>query len=245
MFKKNQPSSYEYRNEALRAEAAYFPPLGTTLPPYTGGYASPALQPVVSAPPKRSMKQLFKRAFITLMVVALLGGGYIGAKFLINASKALSGSLFGLLQNDELKGEAEGRVNILLAGNSADDPGHGGANLTDSIMLVSVDTRNKTAFMLSIPRDLYVEVPNRDQYSKINAIYEYGREDEFSEAGYPEGGMGALAKVVSTNFGIPVHYYALVNYSAFRDSVNAVGGIDVTIQSEDPRGLYDAMISRA
>ncbi len=245
MFKKKTPPLYE--DDVMRQEALAFPPIGTTLPApyYAGGYSRPVAAEAHPAKPGRPAGRILKRLFVTLAVVGLLAGVYVGAKFLINAGKALDGNLFGLLQNDELKGEAEGRVNILLAGNSADDPGHGGAELTDSIMLISVDTRNKTAFMLSIPRDLWVELPDSGSHQKINTVYSYGKAEGFSEAGYAEGGMGALSKVVSTNFGIPVHYYALVNYAAFRDSVNAVGGIDVTIASDDRRGLYDAMISRA
>ena len=54
--------------------------------------------------------------------------------------------------------------------------------------------------------------------------------------------MGQLEQVVSKNFGIPIHYYALVNYSALKQSVDAVGGIDIVVNSKDPRGLYDPNI---
>lgn len=255
MFRKKPPklttgpSSVDQAQ--LSAEAAAFPPIGSTLPTsYYQGQAAPsvdnaAMKTQTHAKSKRDIKKIIKRALITLLIIGFIGGSYIGVKLLINASKSLNGNLFGLLQSQKLKGEAEGRVNILLAGNSADDPGHKGGNLTDSILIVSIDTKNKTAFMLSIPRDLWVEVPNQDQYQKINAVYEYGKSDNFREPGYPAGGMGALEKVLSTKLGIPLHYYALVNYTAFRDAVNAVGGIDVTIASSDPRGLYDAMIARA
>ena len=64
----------------------------------------------------------------------------------------------------------------------------------------------------------------------------------WAENGYPSGGMGQLEQVVEENFGIAINYYALIDYSAFRDAVNAVGGIDVTIASSDPRGLYDPNI---
>src|SRR5581483_2990394 len=118
-----------------------------------------------------------------------------------------------------------------------DDPGHQGANLTDSIMLVSIDTQNHTAYMLSIPRDLYVNIPGFG-YAKINEAYPDGQSESFSQPGYPAGGMGLLEEVVSQKFGIPIDYYALVNYSAVRDAVNAVGGITVTIDSPDGE-LYD------
>lgn len=189
--------------------------------------------------PKKNWKKIWKRIFLTLFVVALLAGGWVGWKFVSNSAKIFGwDNLFGLFHKAKLDGEDEGRVNILLAGNSADDPGHGGAELTDSIMIASINTKDNTAFMLSIPRDLYVDIPGSG-YAKINETYQDGEADGFHEAGYADGGMGLLQKVVSQNFGIKLHYYALVNYTALRDAVNAVGGITVNVQSSNPDGLYD------
>lgn len=241
--------------EPTAAEAAAFPTIGSTLPSYSAGQTSitnavvarpaAAADKVAAGRGQRNWRKIIKRSILCLIIIVLLAGGYVGVKFLMNTGKALNGNLFGLLQSTKLKGEDSGRVNILLAGNSADDPGHGGADLTDSIMIVSVDTVHHTAFMLSVPRDLWVELPTGEGYQKINAVYKYGEADDFSESGYAAGGMGALEKVISQNFGITINYYGLINYAAFRDAVNAVGGIDVTIASDDPRGLYDAMISPA
>lgn len=190
-------------------------------------------------PKKRNWKKIFKRVGITLGVLILLAGGWVGWKFVSNSAKIFGwGNLFGLFQQTKLKGEDEGRVNILLAGNSADDPGHGGGDLTDSIMIMSINTKDNTAFLLSIPRDLYVNIPDQG-YAKINEAYQDGEQADFSESGYADGGMGLLEKTISQNFGISFHYYALVNYSALREAVNAVGGITVNIQSTDSRGLYD------
>lgn len=146
-------------------------------------------------------------------------------------------ALFGSLQQSTLK-TTEGRTNILLAGYSADDPGHGGAELTDSIMVMSLDAKNDKAVVFSIPRDLYVEIPGHG-YAKINAAYVYGERDGFNEPGYAPGGMGLLQKTVSQNFGIGFNYHALINYTAFRQAVDAVGGVTVDIRSQNPRGLYD------
>ena len=182
-----------------------------------------------------------KRAIIILVILIALTGLFVLAKFLYNAHKLFGGSIFGAFQTTHLRGENRGRVNILLAGNSADDPGHEGGTLTDSIMIVSLDTHNHTAFLMSVPRDLWVDIPGGG-HQKINAAYSVGQSDNFSQDGYPKGGMGLLEKVVESNFDVPIDYYALVNYSALRDSVNAVGGIDFKVHSSDPRGLYDPSI---
>lgn len=182
-----------------------------------------------------------KRVVLTLLALMLIGGAFLGYKFVYNAHKVFGGSIFSVLGNTKLKGEDQGRVNILLAGNSADDPGHNGANLTDSIMLISIDTKNNKAFLLSIPRDLWVKVDGSG-HQKINEAYVTGLEENFKESGYPEGGMGQLEQVVSKSLGIPIHYYALVDYNALKQGVDAVGGVDYTVKSSDPRGLYDPNI---
>jgi LCP family protein required for cell wall assembly len=56
--------------------------------------------------------------------------------------------------------------------------------------------------------------------------------------------MGLLEETITQNLKVPIYYYAKINYSAFRDVVNAVGGIKVTIHSPDPRGLYDPNINQ-
>lgn len=188
---------------------------------------------------KPRWKRILKRILITSLILLALTGLWLGAKFVINSVKLFGwGGLIDYFRTTKLAGEDAGRVNILLAGNSADDAGHGGAELTDSIMVASINTKDKTGYILSIPRDLYVDIPGSG-YAKINEAYQDGEESGFSEAGYDAGGMGLLAKTVSERFGMPIHYYALVNYAGLEQAVNAVGGISVVISSSDPRGLYD------
>jgi LCP family protein required for cell wall assembly len=195
---------------------------------------------------RTNWKKVFKRTALITTIFVLVAGGWLGWKILNNSGKVFGGdgNILGLLNATKLKGEDKGRVNFLLAGVSTDDPGHGGANLTDSIMLVSMDTVNKKAFMLSIPRDLWVDIPSYG-HSKINAANAYGDQDDYTQPGYPDGGMGLLEQILAENFQLPIHYYAKINYTAFKDAVNAVNGISVNIQSSDPRGLYDPNISVA
>jgi LCP family protein required for cell wall assembly len=187
-----------------------------------------------------------KRIIFILILILLTIGGYFGWKFMQTSSKVFDGNVLGILRSTKLKGEDEGRVNILLAGTSEDDgPDHGGATLTDSIMLLSVDTKNNTAFTTSIPRDLWVKYGvqcSAGFQGKINNAYDCGESIEFDEPGYPKGGMGLLSQIISTNFEIPIHYYGKIDYTAFKDAVDAVGGIEITVDSPDPRGIYDPNI---
>ncbi len=185
------------------------------------------------------VKRFLKRVAIILVIIVVLCGLWVGWKAVSNGVKIFGwGGIVDVFKKTKLKGEDRGRVNILLAGNSADDPGHGGADLTDSIMLASIDTKNNTGYIMSIPRDLYIDIPGYG-YAKVNEAYQDGKRGNFSEAGYPTGGMGLLEKTISEHFGVAIDYYALVNYTSLEQAVNAVGGITITIQSSDPRGLYD------
>ncbi len=198
--------------------------------------------------PQSRRKKIIKRTLLGILLLVVLLGGFLGWKALTNASKVFNGSVLGFFDSTQLRGEDEGRVNILLAGTSEDDgPDHGGADLTDSIMLASIDTKNNTAFTVSIPRDLWVKYGRAcpsGYEGKINAAFQCGNETNFKEDGYPEGGMGLLSKLVSENFGMPIQYYGKLNYTAFKDAVDAVGGIDITVTSDDPRGVYDPNIQK-
>ena len=183
---------------------------------------------------KKKQRSRGRKVALSMLAVVgclLLFGGYIGIKIIGDLDHVFHGNVASdaqaLFSNVKLRGEAQGRVNVLVAGDSSDrvDPAANGGELTDSIMILSIDTKNNTAFMLSIPRDLWVNVPN-EGWAKINSTYEYN-------------GMKGLTQLIDTDFGIPIDYYALVNYQAFEDVVNAVGGINVNIQSSDPRGLND------
>jgi LCP family protein required for cell wall assembly len=228
-----------------------FPVVGMTLPTYP--------RPKVALPPRRInsfttdqthekglLRRIlsFKHIFITVLCLGIIIGGYVGGTFLYNTHKLFGGSIFGVFSSTTLKGQSSGRVTILLAGNSADDPGHNGADLTDSILLMSINTNTKQAFLLSVPRDLFVNIPGAG-YQKINDAYVVGQNDSFNQSGYFSGGMGLLQSIVEKDFGIPIDYYALINYAALKDAVNDVGGITINIQSSDPRGLYDPSVDYA
>jgi anionic cell wall polymer biosynthesis LytR-Cps2A-Psr (LCP) family protein len=185
-------------------------------------------------PKKR--KFTWKRVVALILLVPLLLAIFIGVWDARNASHASakmfgSGNLLQALSPTSLKGSDKGRVNVLIVGYSIDDPGHPGASLTDSIMLLSMSTTSHKGYMLSIPRDLYVKIPGFGA-AKINEAYK-------------DGGMELLEQIIEDNFETHIDYYALLNYTAVRDTVNALGGVTVNIASPDPRGLYDPNISPA
>ena len=126
-----------------------------------------------------------------------------------------------------LSGEREGRINVLLVGVPGGD--HDGPDLTDSILFISVNTKDKKIDMFSIPRDLYVEIPGFG-YNKINAAYSLGK--NYQLAG---GGIDVLKDVVESIVGQKIDYYAKVDFDGFVQAVDALGGVDVTVDED----IYD------
>lgn len=110
-------------------------------------------------------------------------------------------------------------VNILVLGSDA-RPYEGGYR-TDVIMLVSLNSQEGTATLLSIPRDLYVYIPG-------------WRVDRINTAD-PRGGLEMVADTIRYTFGIPVHYYARIDFRGFMNAIDTLGGVDV----EATGYLYD------
>lgn len=139
-----------------------------------------------------------------------------------------------------LQKEGDGRVNVLLLGKGG--PGHDGPDLTDTILIASVDSCQKEVGLLSIPRDLYVQRPG-DGYTKINAVYPEAKEEALafgkSKKEAEKIGIEAIEKVSEQVTGMPVHYYAMVDFQAFQRAIDTVGGVDVNVKEP----LYDASVA--
>ena len=195
---------------------------------------------------RAGVRKKWSRKKIILTVASLIAagllifGGYFIYKFLTTGGKIFKGNVITALfdPGQPLKEDKNGRSNILLFGTSEDDPGHDAPDLTDSIMVVSVDQDKKDAFIVSIPRDLHVEYGRAcspGYQGKINALYACGK-----AAGGEDGGSQILREKVGEILGLDLQYSVHVNYSVLRQAVQAVGGIRVTIESVDPRGQMDS-----
>lgn len=182
-----------------------------------------------------------KLFFALLIIIGLVAGGWLGFKALSSVNSVFGGDLLGLVQRKPLKQDANGRSNVLIFGTSEDSADHidGGPLLTDSIMVLSVNQEKKDAFMISIPRDLWIkfdEPCSVGYQEKINSVYQCG--SNFGED--PEAGAKALQKKVGEILGLDIQYYGHVDYSVLRRSVDAVGGVEVTIESNPPgMGILD------
>lgn len=87
---------------------------------------------------------------------------------------------------------------------------------TDTIMIMTLNPKTKTTTIVSLPRDMKVNLPDYPQYSpaKINAAYTYG-------------GVKESINTIQEHFNIPIDYYVLVNMGGLEKAINQVGGVDV------------------
>lgn len=133
--------------------------------------------------------------------------------------------------DNNLKGQKEDRINFLLLG--VGGAGHDGPDLTDTIILTSLRPSDGKVAMLSIPRDMSVNIPGYS-WRKINNANAFG---EWQETGY---GPILASKVVSDITGQPIHYYVRVDFSGFEEFIDEIGGLDVYVDRNFTDYAYPA-----
>lgn len=188
-------------------------------------------EPTKRRRPKRPRWRL-KHGLIVLSVSIVGLVGFLGVKALIAlqqiTERNLNGGALALQDNvdpTQLKGEGDGRVNILAIGIGG--AGHPGGQLADTIMIISIDPINNTATMLSIPRDFYLRVPG--YYSmRINEVHAVGEDNKQQKAN--GGGPALLSDNLERVLGIPIHYFVRVDFSGFIQAVDTVGGVDIDVK---------------
>lgn len=160
-----------------------------------------------------------KRFFITLLVILV---GFFGTKFILNRLEA--SQRFNIngnedILNDDAINKEEGQYLILLVGvdkNGNDD--NTDFTRTDTIMLISADTKTGEMELLSIPRDSRVKI--RDKFDKVNHAHAFG-------------GIELTMQTLRQFLGLDIDYYVQVNYQALINIVDALGGVDYDV----PEGI--------
>lgn len=180
-------------------------------------------------------KRFYKKRWfkiIAIIIILFLGvGGYFAWKtgYILNKiSGSHSNPLASLLGGASQPQSQEGRTNILLLGmRGADDP-HGGL-LADSIMVASFDTKNNKVAMISVPRDLYVQIPETTERGKLNSVYAYW------EGSGRNQGLPKMEEMMQTITGLKIDHAVAINFEGFRQLIDAVGGVDVKL----PKAFYE------
>lgn len=185
----------------------------------------------------RKIRKVSLRSGLVVLGVMLLLGGFLITKGYFKLHKVFKGGGSAAALNENVKpsllrGEGDGRVNILLLGRGGE--GHDGADLTDTILLFSIDPVNKKAALVSIPRDTWVTTSAGS--SKINAVFANAKSRALSKgqdkAKAEASGLNAIKDETHDILGVPIHYYGMVDFRAFQQAVDAVGGVDINITPE-------------
>lgn len=196
--------------------------------------ANPKLETTGSPPPKR------RRYFF--MILLLVGAVFFSCKLLYTTKlTTIGGSTlsprerpwlvavkqFFFHANPTITGFSEDHINILVLGIGG--PGHDGPYLSDTNILASIKPSTKEVALLSIPRDLGVPVKNHG-WRKINSASAFG------EAERPGAGGDYAREVFADVFKTNIPYYVRVDFTAFQEIVDAVGGIEIDV----PNSFTDA-----
>lgn len=188
----------------------------------------------------------------TLSVILIIGGIYSGYIFYITVRESVAHAQLPFLPNVKLPSvsgqsqeresnigtggeplpdlQKKERVNILLLGIDERQDQYGPWR-TDTMIVLTIDPENNTAGILSIPRDLWVNIPGYDA-NRINTAHYTGDLKK-----HPGGGPALAIKTVQDFFGIPIHYYVRVNFRGFVEAIDTIGGIDIYVEEEidDPK----------
>ena len=165
-----------------------------------------------------SWRRRLALVLILLMALVLAGAALLLQRAIafndaVSTQSALSMRAFGPFGSD--------RVNFLLLGYN--DESHGGAYLSDSINIISVDRTTETTTMIPIPRDLWIEgLPEIPQNLKINEAFRIG----FYEAGI-ENGAELAASAISHATGLEIDGWITLDFEGFEAMVDAIGGITI------------------
>ena len=132
--------------------------------------------------------------------------------------------------SSELNGYKDGRINILLLGIAG--PNEPGTNLTDTIMIASLNTKTDQVALLSVPRDLYVQIPNTTYQDKINTVYQYGLNQYPND---PEKSIEPLESVIKNITSLDMNYWVVMDFDSFQKAIDDIGGVNIT----NPRDIDD------
>lgn len=182
------------------------------------------------------IRKVLKRTSLAFAMLLLVGGAYFAIQLYMAKNNLFLGggkspALSKCAELSELKKEGDCRVNVLLLGIGGQ--GHAGGDLTDTIMVASIDPINKKTSLLSIPRDLWVKIP-RDGNNRINEAFAYGKSnsDAKDDKGKQREAVELVDETLEPILGIPIHYHVVTDFSAFEQIVDALGGIDINVPEE-------------
>lgn len=189
---------------------------------------------------------------LSVILVLIIAAVTLMYMLLSHSTAVFKGNPMDILISSELKKDENGQTNFLIFGTSEDAKGHGGQELTDSILVASINQENKSAKVFSVPRDLWVNysVAGNEPMSctvgdrgKINATYLCALEEyknSMSVSNAKDAASLYFAKKISEVTGLSMHYYVAADWGAVKMIVDKIGGIDVDVYADDEDGIHDS-----
>lgn len=163
------------------------------------------------------MRSLFVILVGFAVIVVLIKVFAFGRNFIKNTGLTPSTLIRLLINHGAALSSSDDRTNILVLGIGGGT--HEGADLTDTILVISLSWKTKSMAFISVPRDIWSD----SLKDKINSAYHYGEEKK-------KGGGMILAKVeVEDVIGIPIHYAVVIDFSGFKKVIDLVGGITINV----------------
>ncbi|MDZ7744287.1 MAG: LCP family protein [Candidatus Saccharibacteria bacterium] len=192
--------------------------------------------------PKRakrfSASRVMMKMVTAVFLVSLVSAGYLFGRAFLNAQQTFSGGVSVLEENIA----KDGRINVLMMGKGGD--GQEGPDLTDTILIASLDPVNDEGALVSIPRDLYVQAGPYGGYTKINAVFANAKMAAMKEGNEEERaaeiGLEAARSKVSEVTGVPIHYHVIIDFKGFERAIDIVGGVEVDVPEE--LAVYEHML---
>lgn len=177
-----------------------------------------------------------KIAIVSAAIIFLIFGSAFLSFKVFYASKKLNENMgffqslsHLILSSDRELAAGNGNINILILGIGG--AGHDGPYLTDTMLVASINKKDNKVAIISIPRDLLVNTYKFGK-QKINAVNAY------AEAESAGGGAKFTRDVVAELLHIPINFYARIDFSAFQELVDAVGGVDINVAHAFSDPLY-------
>lgn len=218
-----QQAAYTPTAATARSSPQQYPYVQPQPPLYVGGSGPGQGQRAnLPRPRRRRMGCLISLGFVLLLLI-ILGSIAIPTAQKVMAFGSAISTQSPLSSQTNFMGTSD-RVNILMMGYGGS--GHDGAYLTDSIVVMSLMPQSHHTTLISVPRDLWIQYPpNSGNYSKINAVYPIASNNDAN----PVAGGDAAAQKVSLVTGLNIKYWMTINFTGFRDFINAIGGVDVDV----------------
>ncbi len=174
---------------------------------------------------------IYALVFFVILIFFSIGIKFTGlAKNIYEFENTSKGEIVGQVKDTFLnsgtgvKKNPDGTTNILFLGIAGAN--HNGENLTDTIIVATISPDRKNISLNSIPRDLFIESSENSVWKKVNSVYaSYAKTDS-------KAGIKTLAEKTKEITGLPINYYVLLDFKGFEKVIDAVGGIEYTLQED-------------